>query len=155
LFLSGARARLPLMFPYFTALIAVICYGAIGPILKKAGLNLPIFLLVGVASTLLAIGAFVILFVTEGRSGFFLPDRSKLGWLSIFAVINLLGWGLYMYSIRSIPVAQYDMIAGLGILVTAFFAALLLNEPLHLRYIPAAVLIMLGLYIAIGPEFRG
>jgi drug/metabolite transporter (DMT)-like permease len=142
------------MFPYFTALLAVICYAAIGPIIKKTGLNLPTFLFIGLASSMLAIGSFVLLFLTEGKAGFFVPERTKLLGFIVFALINLMGWALYMYSIRLIPVAQYDMIAGLGILMTAFFAAALLNEPIHLRYIPAFLLILLGLYIAIGPELR-
>ena len=142
------------MFPYFTAFLAVICYGAIGPLLKKAGLHLPILLLVGIGSSMLAIGAFLALFITGGRAGFFLPDASKLSWIAIYAAVNLVGWYLYMYSIKSIPVAQYEMIAGLGIVVCAILAALILKEPIHPRYIPAIALILLGLYVAIGPELR-
>jgi len=142
------------MFPYLTAFLAVTCYAAIGPIIKKTTGTLPIFLFIGISSVLLAVGSFIALFVTEGRSGFFIPDRSKmLGFVS-FAVINLIGWALYMYSIKLIPVAQYDMIAGLGILVSAFFAAALLNEPIHVRYIPAFIFIMVGLYIAVAPDLH-
>jgi drug/metabolite transporter (DMT)-like permease len=142
------------MLPYLTAFLAVTCYAAVGPIIKKTTGTLPIFLFIGISSVLLAVGSFIALFVTEGRAGFFIPDRSKTFGFVSFAVINLIGWALYMYSIKLIPVAQYDMIAGLGILITAFFAAALLNEPIHLRYIPALILIMAGLYIAVAPELR-
>lgn len=142
------------MLPYLTAFLAVTCYAAVGPILKKSGDNVPTFLLMGITAILLAIGSFTALFFTEGRAGFFMPERSKMVGFVTFAAINLVGWALYMYSIRLIPVAQYDMIAGLGILVTAFFASWMLNEPIHLRYIPAFIFIMVGLYIAVGPELR-
>jgi drug/metabolite transporter (DMT)-like permease len=142
------------MVPYITAFFAVVCYGAIGPIIKKTGDSLPTFLFIGICSLMLAAGSFLALLASEGRAGFFVPDRSKLPGFVAFAVINLIGWALYMYSIRLIPVAQYDMIAGLGILVTAFFASALLNEPLHLRYIPAFIFIIIGLYIALAPELR-
>lgn len=142
------------MLPYLTAFLAVTCYAAAGPIIKKTTGTLPTFLFIGISSVLLAVGSFIALFLTEGRAGFFIPERSKmLGFIS-FAVINLIGWALYMYSIKLIPVAQYDMMAGLGILLTAFFAAALLNEPIHLRYIPAFIFIMVGLYIAVAPELR-
>jgi drug/metabolite transporter (DMT)-like permease len=142
------------MLPYLTAFLAVTCYAAAGPIIKKTTGTLPTFLFIGISSVLLAVGSFIALFFTEGRAGFFIPDRSKmLGFVS-FAVINLIGWALYMYSIKLIPVAQYDMIAGLGILLTAFFAAVLLNEPIHVRYIPAFIFIMVGLYIAVAPDLR-
>jgi drug/metabolite transporter (DMT)-like permease len=140
------------MIPYLAAFLAVICYAAVGPVIKKTGLGLPNFLFIGISSGMLALGAFVLLFLTEGRQGFFLPDRSKIVGFVSFASINLVGWMLYMYSIKLIPVAQYDMIAGLGILFTAVAAAILLNEPMHLRYIPAALFIIIGLYIAIGPD---
>jgi drug/metabolite transporter (DMT)-like permease len=140
------------MLPYFTAFIAVVCYGVIGPIIKKTGAAMPTFLFIGISSTMLAVGAFVMLLLTEGRAGFVLPERSKLTGFLVFAVINLVGWVLYMYSIKHIPVAQYDMIAGLGILVTAFFASVILGEPMHLRYLPAAIFILIGLRIAIGPD---
>ena len=140
------------MLPYFTAFIAVVCYGAVGPIIKKTGAEMPTLLFIGISSTMLAVGAFVMLLLTEGRAAFFLPERSKLARFLIFAVINLVGWVLYMHSIKHIPVAQYDMIAGLGILVTAFFASVILGEPMHLRYLPAAIFILIGLRIAIGPD---
>jgi drug/metabolite transporter (DMT)-like permease len=142
------------MVPYITAFLAVICYGAVGPIIKKTCATLPTFLFIGICSLMLAIGSFLALLATEGRAGFFVPDKSKFLGFFAFAAINLVGWALYMYSIKLIPVAQYDMIAGLGILVTAFFASALLNEPIHLRYIPAFIFIMIGLYIALAPEFR-
>ena len=140
------------MLPYFTAFIAVVCYGVVGPIIKKTGAAMPTFLFIGISSTMLAVGAFVMLLLTEGRAGFVLPERSKLTGFLVFAVINLVGWVLYMYSIKHIPVAQYDMIAGLGILVTAFFASVILGEPMPLRYLPAAIFILIGLRIAIGPD---
>lgn len=143
------------MFAYLAAFAAVICYAAVGPMMKKTGLELPTFLFIGISSTLLAIGAFVVLFITEGRAGFFVPERSKLTGFLIFASMNLVGWWLYMFAIKLIPVAHYDMIAGFSILLTAFFASLLLNEPMHLRYFPAAIFIMVGLYIAIGPDLHG
>lgn len=143
------------MVPYLTAFISVVCYGAVGPIIKKTGAAMPTFLFIGISSTLLAIGAFVMLLLTEGRAGFLLPGRSKVTGFVLFTVINLVGWVLYMYSIKHIPVAQYDMIAGLGILVTAFFASMILGEPMHLRYIPAAIFILIGLRIAIGPDLSG
>jgi len=142
------------MLPYVTAFLAVACYAAIGPIIKKTGEGLPTFLFIGIGSLFLAIGSFIALFATEGRTGFFVPDRSKMVGLVTFAAINIVGWALYMHSIRQIPVAQYDMIAGLGILITAFFASMVLNEPIHLRYVPAVALIMIGIYIAVAPELR-
>jgi len=143
------------MLPYLAALLAVICYAAVGPVIKKTGIDLPNLLFIGISSGMLAIGAFLLLFITEGRGGFFIPDRGKIFGFLAFAAINLAGWILYMYSIKLIPVAQYDMIAGLGILFAAAAAALLLNEPMHLRYIPAALFIIIGLYIAIGPDLSG
>lgn len=142
------------MLPYLTAFLAVTCYAAVGPIIKKSGDNVPTFLVMGITAILLAIGSFIALFLTEGRAGFFIPERSKMMGFLAFAAINLVGWVLYIYSIRVIPVAQYDMIAGLGILVTAFFASWILNEPIHLRYLPAFIFIMIGLYVAVGPELR-
>jgi drug/metabolite transporter (DMT)-like permease len=140
------------MLPYVTALIAVVCYAALGPLLKKVGLELPTFLVIGISSTMLALGAFAIHLCTHGRAGFIVPDRSEfLGFLALTSV-NLLGWSLYLYSIKLIPVAQYDMMAGFGIVLTAFFAALLLDEPIHRRYIPASLFIIVGLYIAIAPD---
>ncbi len=142
------------MLPYLTAFLAVTCYAAAGPIIKKTGNDVPTLLLMGITAIMLAVGSFIALFLTEGRAGFFMPERSKFLGLVAFAAVNFIGWVLYMYAIRLIPVAQYDMIAGLGILVTAFFASALLNEPIHLRYIPAFIFIMIGLYIAVGPELR-
>jgi drug/metabolite transporter (DMT)-like permease len=142
------------MLPYVTALIAVICYAAIGPLIKKAGLDLPTFLVVGISSSMIAVGAFCILFLTQGKAGFIVPNRAELLSFSGFTVLNLIGWALYMYSIKQIPVAQYDMIAGFGILLTAYFASLLLREPMHFRYIPAALFKLVGLYIAVGPDLR-
>jgi drug/metabolite transporter (DMT)-like permease len=142
------------MLPYVTAFIAVICYAAIGPVIKKAGLELPTFLVIGISSTMLAIGAFAILFFSQGKAGFIVPSRSDFFGFLAFTCLNLLGWALYMYSIKLIPVAQYDMIAGFGILLTACFAALLLKEPIHFRYLPAAFFILVGLLIAIGPDLR-
>jgi drug/metabolite transporter (DMT)-like permease len=143
------------MLPYFTAFIAVVCYGALGPIIKKTGVAMPPLLFIGISTSLLAIGAFIMLYITDGRAGFYLPERSKLIGFIAFALINLLGFVLYMHAIKHIPVAQYDMIASLGILVTALFAAVMLGEPLHLRYVPAAVFILIGLRIAIGPDLWG
>gem|GEM_PF-1026572 len=147
---GGSRVVLP----YLAAFVAVICYAAIGPLMKRSSIEIPTFLFIGLSATMLAIGAFILLFITEGRNAFVVPERSK--WVGMVAIvaINLVGWYLYLYSIRAIPVAHYDMIAGLGIVATAVFAALLLGEPIHLRYAPAILLIIAGLYIAIGPDFK-
>jgi drug/metabolite transporter (DMT)-like permease len=140
------------MIPYLAAFTAVVCYAAIGPVIKKTGLELPIFLFIGISSTLLALAAFFLLFLTQGRAGFVLPSQTQVTGFLTFTAINIVGWWLYMYAIKVIPVAQYDMIAGLSILLTAAFASLIIGEPIHLRYFPAALFIMLGLYIAIGPD---
>jgi drug/metabolite transporter (DMT)-like permease len=140
--------------PYFAAFMAVICYAAIGPLMKRSSIELPSFLFIGLSATMMAIGAFILLFLTEGRHAFVLPERSKCVGMVAIVVINLAGWYLYLFSIRAIPVAHYDMIAGLGIVATAVFAALLLGEPIYLRYAPAILLIIAGLYIAIGPDLR-
>ncbi len=140
------------MLPYVSAFLAVTCYAALGPIIKRLGVDIPGFLFIAFAGVVLSVGGGLAHFLLEGRAGFFLPNMRQLGGFVVFGAVNIIGFWLYISSIKQIPVAQYDMIAGFGILITAFFAALFLNEPIHARYIPAALLIAAGIYIAIGPD---
>jgi drug/metabolite transporter (DMT)-like permease len=144
-----------MMLPYVSAFLAVTCYAALGPIIKRLGVDIPAFLFIAIAGAFLCVGGFLAHLLVEGRTGFLLPSVKQLIGFTVFTVVNIIGWWLYLYSIRQIPVAQYDMIAGGGILITAFFAALFVNEPIHVRYIPAAIFIMIGIYVAIGPDLFG
>jgi drug/metabolite transporter (DMT)-like permease len=136
------------MILYGTACIAVHCYAGIGPVLKKARLELPTFLVIGISSTWVALGAFAMIFSTQARAGLVMPNSPEfIGFLGV-AYLNLVGWALYLYSIKLIAVVPSDMIAAFWILVTACFPALLLKEPSPLRYHPDA------LFLPIGPDLR-
>jgi hypothetical protein len=117
------------MILYGTACIALLCYAGIGPVLKKARLKLPTFLVIGISSLVM------------------LNSPECIGFLGV-AYLNLVGWALYLYSIKLIAVVPSDMIAAFSILVTACFPALLLKEPSPLRYHPDA------LFLPIGPDLR-
>lgn len=140
------------MLPYVSAFLAVTCYAALGPIIKRLGVDIPGFLLITFTGLVLSFGGSLAHLLLEGRAGFFLPNMRQVGGFLVLGAVNILGFWLYISSIKQIPVAQYDMIAGFGILITAFFAAIFLNEQIHARYIPAAILIAAGIYIAIGPD---
>lgn len=134
---------------YFFALIAVSCYSFIGPMSKKMRLANSPYLFLSVYSGLTCICSIIMGMNSKEPLSFLSLNHLQLLGIIIIAFANMIGWVLYLKALGSMPVAHYDMIAGAGIVLTALFSSLLLGEPLHMRYIPAILLIISGIWVAV------
>lgn len=143
-------------FGYIAAIFAVVGYAALGPIAKKIAVPpSQYYLFISISAGVLACGAAIGHYLSN--RGQVLPSLSSAQWggLVLFSLVNLIAYRFYLLAVCSIPVAQYDMIAGAGIVLSALFAAALLGEPIHPRYFAAILLILVGIWIAVGPDVRG
>ncbi len=138
---------------YFVAFFAVFLYALHSPIAKSMGLLFSPYYLIGFSSLIICLSAFGLAWITKAEPVTSLSLK-QMGGIVLFGVCNTVAFVLYLKAITHIPIAHYDMIGALGILMGAIFATLLVGEPFHLRYIPGILLVAVGLYIAIAPSFK-
>lgn len=136
---------------YLFALIAVSCYSFIGPMSKKMGLSNSPYAFLSIYSAVTCICSVILGINSKEQLSFLDLNYLQLLGIVVVALANMIGWVLYLKALGAMPVAYYDMLAGAGIVFTAIFGSLLLGEPLHVRYIPAIILIISGIWIAVRP----
>ena len=137
--------------PYLFALLAVTCYSFIGPLAKKFGLLSAPYTFIAIYSAAMFPVALGLAFWTKESFTFSSLTTTQLMGIVACAVINIVGWVLYLKALQVLPVAHYDLMAGAGIVVTALIASFMLGEPLYLRYIPATALIVGGIWLGVRP----
>lgn len=138
--------------PYLIAALAVSCYALLGPLAKKVSLVLPPFSFIAASSLILFLICFALAVAYERPALSTAIRHINFGWLLCFSLVNILGYIGYLWAINRIAVAEYQMFIILGPIVGGAFAYILLGETFHTRYLIAAAIMAIGLYIAISPR---
>ena len=137
-------------FPYLVAIFAVSAYALISPMVKKVG-ELPPFSYIAISSFILFTVCGAVAYFFEKDKVLEAADRINWPWLVAMSATNIIGYIGYLWAINRVPVVHYEMLIFISPIIGGLFAVYLLNEPFHLRYIPALGFMLLGLLIAIKP----
>ncbi len=137
---------------YFIGLMAVFCYAALSTLAKIGSLSVPPFAFITISN------AFLFCFGLAGwklfEKDFSLGALDKKVWipLVIFAVVNFIGYVLYLYAINRMPLAHYSIIGLLTPIFVGLMAMIFLSEPFHMRYLVGLAFVSAGIFIAIQPK---
>lgn len=134
---------------YGIAVIAVFFYAILAVIAKKLMADMPPFAFIAVSMAFLSIMAAGVSYFSEKSFSYLHITADNLLWLSLFAIFNLIGFGLLLTAISKIPVVEYQIIAILTPVFTGVIAYYALSEALSPKYFVGLIFIGIGLYIAL------
>lgn len=135
--------------PYLLAFLAMCCYASLAPLSKKLTLDIPPFAFIATTMIFLcAYGVIASFFVDKGFS-YSKIEPATWGKLAIFSLVNFVGFFVYLYAIRHIAVAQYQIIYLASPVVGGLIAYLILSEGFKMQYLYSLPFIGIGLYIAL------
>ncbi len=136
--------------PYLFAFVAIGCYASLPPLAKKMMLGqVPPFAFIGITMAILSALSFSACFAVEKKFSF-----QSLGWsewkgLVFFAFVNFLGFTLYLFAIKNIAVAHYQIIGLITPLIGGLLAYFILREPFYGKYLISILFMGIGLYFAL------
>jgi len=125
--------------------VAMILYGVINPILKKAGFNPFATIIVQIAFLWISIIPFFIF--TKSHLNV-ISNRANIPLLVIAGVVNAIGYYLVVKSYTYLPIWQINIFWVLAPLSGAVAAYFILGEPLAAKFFVGLTFTLVGLYIA-------
>lgn len=141
------------MLHYILAFIAMLFYASLAPIAKKVSLenSIPPFLFIAVTMTILTLGAIILSWIYEKPK---LSEISAQQWklLFLFGVVNLIGFVVYLTSIKVIPVSHYTIIWVMTPIIAWFIAYLWFWEKLTINFFIWFILVAMWIFIAISKK---
>ena len=129
--------------------LAVFSY-AVLKIMDRKGMvdGIPPFLFIAVSMTVLA-GLAAIGHVLTVKGPIFALTTQQWGMLVVYGFLNLIGFTLVLVALKSMPVTEYQIIGITTPICVAFLAAIFLKEPILIKHMVGAVIVGLGIFIAI------
>lgn len=125
--------------------LAMVCYGIVNPLIKKAGFNTFATMIIQIAVLWFSILPFFII----TKSFLNLPsNRSSLLLLVLAGIINAVGYYFLVRSLSLLAVWQVNMFWVLIPLFGGIAGYFLLNEPLTFKFFIGLIFSAFGLFIA-------
>ncbi len=138
-------------FGLFLIITSSIFYGLLAPLLKKAQ-KVPPFSAMAISMFFLFLCSFLISLFFEKSINAKLIDNHKneIVFLISVGVVNTLSFGLYLFAMKHLPLAQVALLNGF---LTPFFASvfafLIFREPLSTKFFLGFLITVFGLYVAV------
>lgn len=137
---------------YALAFMAMILYATLTPMAKKLGLEgVPPFLFIAIANVFLFILGCIGYYFFERTGQVFVLKQDHVVFLFVFAAINFVAYALFLYALRDVSVASYQLIELLTPVIGAIVAFYLLNESVQPKQIIGFLIMGVGLFIALRP----
>lgn len=135
--------------PYIYAFIAMFAYASLGVLAKKVGDAVTPFMFIAISTFFVAAFSIVIAFFHPKEMS--LTEISMPSWtiLFIFSVVNLVAYAFFLWAIKGITVAEYQLIYLLSPVVGGLLAYAIVQEPFKLQYLVGLAFMGVGLYIAL------
>lgn len=137
------------LLPYIIGLLATTGYAILPVLAKKANVDVPPFAFISITMIFLSMFSGI-------ASLFFNKDFSLLSmpssvWIFLigFAFLNFLAFAFMLASIKSIPIAEYQLMSLLIPIIGASFAYVILQEPFKIQYLIGLIFCSVGLFIAL------
>ena len=136
---------------YIIAFFAMCSYASLAPIAKKlTNEGLTGFYLILINSAFLGIFAIIaLLFSNQNFEVFKKIPLSTWSWIALWALINFVGFALYIWAVARIPVVNYQIMYLASPLIGALIAFVLLSEPLQVKHLIGGLFVAIGIFITI------
>jgi drug/metabolite transporter (DMT)-like permease len=131
------------------ALLTVTVYSLMH-VIAKSQIQVKPLLFIGISMGLVALFAIATALATDGPAAFTGLSLSLVGWLCVYAIVNLAGFLLYLAVIGKMPIMQYQVIALTGPIIGGLLAFTLLREPLSTNLFLSLPFFGIGIYIALA-----
>lgn len=137
---------------YLIGFAAIICYALLSPIVRKLSLGtVPPFAFMMIANGFLFLFAVI---------GYWMMERGSVAamqpitwiWMFGFALLNFLGYYLYIKALSGMPVTSYQLMALATPIIGGLFAWYLLKEPITVKMLVGFAIMCAGFYIAIAKK---
>ena len=135
---------------YLIAASSAVLYGILAVIAKYTKDTVPPFAFIAMTMLLLGTMSLIISLSTERWFGSKTFSTTALYAVAAFAIINLIGFWLYLTGIRGIPVSHYVVLTQITPLVAAVGAYFFLGEAIALRFFIGLPLVALGVWVALS-----
>jgi drug/metabolite transporter (DMT)-like permease len=136
--------------PYATGCLAIGCYASLPVIAKKLQLDLPPLAFIGVTMMMLSAISVVASLINENNFSILSVGRGAWLGLLLFAIVNFIGFALYLLTIQKMPVSGYQMIGLTTPLIGAGLAFFVLGEQFTMRQLLGFIVVTAGLPIEQG-----
>lgn len=136
--------------PHLAAFLAVTCLAVLPVLAKKLQLDVPPFAFIAITMAGLCVFASIASFCVEKEFSVLAMNTKIWMGLILFSAVNFVGFAIYLFAIRKIPVAHYQLIGLATPIVGAVFAFWLLGEKFKPQYLIGLVFIAAGLFIALS-----
>ena len=137
------------LLPYNLALLSIMVYSTLWPLLKKTSQDVPHFLAMAISMFVLFLVSLIFHFGFEPRT---IPAKQDLLLLGLVGIVNALAFYLALVALQGLPIWHYKMIGLISPVFTAFCAYYILGEHFSYKMFVGLTIAAFGIYIAIKPS---
>jgi drug/metabolite transporter (DMT)-like permease len=131
------------------ALLTVTVYSLMH-VIAKSQIQIKPLMFIAISMGFVSLLAIATALATDGSAAFSGLSPSLVGWLGVYAVVNLAGFLLYLAVIGKMPIMQYQVIALMGPVIGSLLAFLFLREPLSSNLFLSLPFFGIGVFIALA-----
>lgn len=135
---------------YLIAFTSVVFYAGLCVIAKVVGKTIPDFVFMAITMAGLCAISCVAAVLSPHKIEMAAISSQNWALMGLFAAMNFIGFALYLYCYRAgMPIVNYQLFNSVTPVVAGLIAYFALGEPITYKALLGAVIMGIGLYIAI------